>query len=144
MLFTRERKLDALRATTSTLQERIQQVAAELAELRARLSVLDGPDLIAGIAQRVSYFHAEARQAAEARATIGAAVEAFAAAMRTPPPRGRAGGLARARTAWRYLDGTFMPESVKLEAYREEYERHSAGGRARARTALRNPDGTFA
>jgi hypothetical protein len=32
-------------------------------------------------------------------------------------PRGRAGGLARARTAWLYLDGTCMPESARWEAF---------------------------
>jgi hypothetical protein len=40
-------------------------------------------------------------------------------------PRGKAGGLARVRTAWRYGEGTFMPESGKFEAYRQEYERHA-------------------
>jgi len=35
------------------------------------------------------------------------------------PPRG-AGGLARARTAWRCLDVTFMLESAEWEAYREK------------------------
>ncbi len=59
------------------------------------------------------------------------------------PPRG-AGGLARARTAWRCLDVTFVLESAEWEAYREEYEPHARGGRARAASAIRNPDGTFA
>jgi hypothetical protein len=49
-------------------------------------------------------------------------------AVTDPLPRGRAGGLARARNAWRYLDGTYMPESEKFVAYREDYERHAAGG----------------
>ena len=52
--------------------------------------------------------------------------------------------LARARSAWRYFDGTFMPESVKLEAHFARYERYSAGGRARVATAKRYGDGTFA
>jgi len=56
---------------------------------------------------------------------------------------GRAGGLARARTAWRYFDGTFMSQSVKLETRVAEYERSVVGGRARAAKALRAPDGTF-
>lgn len=63
--------------------------------------------------------------------------------MRAPIPRGRAGGIGRARTAWRYFDGTFMPESAKDEALREEYERFAAGGRARAARARRALDGTF-
>lgn len=74
---------------------------------------------------------------------IGDAVEKFAQAMRAPVPRGRAGGLARARSAWRYFDGTFVPESEKLEAYRLEYERYASGGRARAASAYRLADGTF-
>jgi hypothetical protein len=45
------------------------------------------------------------------------------------------------RAAWRYDDGTFMPEVEKLEVYRQEYERHAAGGRARAATARRSQDG---
>jgi hypothetical protein len=40
-------------------------------------------------------------------------------------------------------DGTFMPESEKLAARLEEYERHAAGGRARAAAAPRSSDGTF-
>jgi hypothetical protein len=85
--------------------------------------------------------------AAQAASVIGAAIERFAEAMRAPLPllpRGRAGGLARTRTAWRYLDGTFMPESEKEAAYLEDYERYAAGGRARALHARRNVDGTFA
>jgi hypothetical protein len=67
--------------------------------------------------------------------------------MRAPlplPPRGRAGGLARAKSAWRYFNGTFMPESEKRAAYLQEYERYAAGGRARAFKARRWSDGTFA
>ena len=77
-------------------------------------------------------------------AMIGGAIARFAEAMRATLPRGRAGGLARARTAWRYFDGTFMPESEKGAAYLEEYERYAIGGRTRASHARRNPDGTFA
>jgi len=51
------------------------------------------------------------------------------------PPRG-AGGLARARTAWRCLDVTFMLESAEWEAYREEYEPHARGGCARKPSAV--------
>jgi len=60
--------------------------------------------------------------AAQAAPVIGAAIERFAEAMRAalpPPRRGRAGSLARAKTAWRYFDGTFMPESQKQAAYFE-------------------------
>jgi uncharacterized protein YpuA (DUF1002 family) len=59
--------------------------------------------------------------------------------MRAPLPRGRAGGLAGAKTAWRYSDGTFMPEAERTMAIEEfelaEYERYAAGGRARAASA---------
>jgi hypothetical protein len=50
---------------------------------------------------------------------------------------GRTGGLARASTAWRYLDGTFMPESEKAEARFQEYERYAIGGRARFESETR-------
>jgi hypothetical protein len=81
--------------------------------------------------------------AAQAAPVIGNAVENFAQAMRAPIPRGRAGGLARARSAWRHFDGTFVPESAKTEAQIAEYERYAAGGRARAALATRSTDGTF-
>jgi hypothetical protein len=47
-------------------------------------------------------------------------------------------------TAWRYFDGSFMPESVKLEARIAEYERTAIGGRKRAETAPRRADGRLA
>jgi hypothetical protein len=62
--------------------------------------------------------------------------------------RGRAGGFARVRDAWRYSDGTFMPDREKEAAIEEyeiqQYERYAAGGRVRAAQAVRRSDGTFA
>src|SRR5271169_6068996 len=66
--------------------------------------------------------------AAQAASAIGAAIERFAEAMRAPLSRGRAGGIARAKTAWRYTDGTFVSDSAKIYAYQAEYERYAAGG----------------
>jgi hypothetical protein len=74
---------------------------------------------------------------------IGATIEWFAQSMRAPIPRERLGGLARASHAWRYLNGTFMPESERYEARRQGYERYAVGGRARAASALRAKDGVF-
>jgi hypothetical protein len=124
----------ALDDATSDVLERIQRLEREQAELRARLE--GERELRILVAQIVG--------AAQVAPAIGSAVEGFARAMRAPIPRGRAGGLGRARTAWRYFDGTFMPESEKDEAYRDEYERYAAGGRARSAKATRNADGTFA
>jgi len=111
----------------SELLERIHRLAREQVEPRARLEV--------------------ERQlripAAQVAPIIGEAVERFAQAMRAPLPHGRAGGLARARSAWRYFDGTFMPESEMTFAFLADYERYAAGGRARAATARRASDGTF-
>ena len=77
--------------------------------------------------------------ATQSSSVVGAAIERFAEALRAPLPRGRAGGLARAKTAWRYSDGTFMPEAERTMAIEEfelaEYERYAAGGRARAASA---------
>jgi hypothetical protein len=144
MLFTRERELTALRVTTSTLEERIQQLGVELAELSARVPTLDDPNLIARLAARVSRAHAKAdRELDRFLLAIHSAGETAATLSALEARRGRAGGLARARTAWRYIDGTFMPESEKSEAYREEYERFAAGGRARAAQARRASDGSF-
>ena len=122
--------------TTSTLLERVQRLEEEQAALRSRL---EGERQL-----RVLMAHVAA--AAYTAPVIGDAIERFAQAMRAtraPMSRGCAGGLARTRNAWRYSDGTFMPESEKSEAYRDEYERHAAGGRARAARALRWADGTF-
>jgi len=118
---------------TSDLLERIQRLEREHAQLRARL---EGE-------RQVRILAAQIVGAAQAAPVIGTALEKFAQAMRAPRPRGRAGGLARARSAWRYLDGTFMPESEKSEAYLADYERYAAGGRARAASASRNRDGTY-
>lgn len=131
-----KRTTDQLLQTTSALTARIQRLEEEQARLRAQLE--GDRDL------RVFIGHVAA--AAKAAPAIGAAIEGFVEAMRAPRaliPRGRAGGLARTRNAWRYFDGTFMPESEKHEFYRVEYERYASGGRARSASALRNPDGTF-
>jgi hypothetical protein len=119
--------------TTSDLLERIQRLEREQAELRARL---EGE-------RQLRILAAQIVGAAQVAPVIGEAVEKFAQAMRAPLPRGRAGGVARARTAWRYFDGTFMPESEKLEAFKSDYERYAAGGRARAASAVRDEIGRF-
>lgn len=63
------------------------------------------------------------------------------------PITGRAGGRARAQSAWRWDDGTFMTDADKLElqeeARQQAYERHAAGGRARASRAHRGASGKF-
>ena len=123
----------ALDRTTSDLLERIQRLEREHAELRARL---EGE-------RQLRILAAQIVGAAQVAPVIGSAIEKFAQAMRAPSPRGRAGGLARARGAWRYFDGTFMPESARLDARIAEYDRYAAGGRARAARAARSIDGTF-
>lgn len=134
-LFRRYDSEQLVRAT-SDLSARVQRLEVEHAALRARL---EGE-------RQLRILTAQIAAAAQAAPAIGAAIERFAEAMRAPPPlvpRGRAGGLARAKHAWRYFDGTFMPESEKEAVYSEEYERYAAGGRARAETARRGADGTF-
>jgi hypothetical protein len=128
---------DELRQATSDLMARVQRLEAEQAAMRTRL---EGERQARMLAANIS-------AAARAAPTVGLAVEPFAQAMRAPLPRGRAGGLVRARTAWRFTDGTFMSESERQAAIDEfeleNYERHAAGGRARAERATRAPDGTF-
>jgi hypothetical protein len=119
--------------STSDLLERIQRLENEQTELRARL---EGE-------RQLRILAAQIVGAAQAAPVIGSAIERFAQTLRAPLPRGRAGGLVRARTAWRYFDGTFMPESEKDSAALAEYERYVAGGRARARSAVRARGGTF-
>jgi len=118
---------------TTDLLKRIQRLEREHAEIRAEL---EGE-------RRVRILAAQIVGAAQMAPVIGDAIERFAQAMRAPNPRGRAGGLARSRRAWRYVDGTFMPESAKTDAQIAEYERYAAGGRARAALASRSIDGTF-
>ena len=123
----------AIERTTSELSERIQRLEREYAELRAQL---EGERQLRAFATQVS-------NAGAMTPVFCAAFERVAESMRAPIPRGRAGGLARARNAWRFFDGSFMPKSAKLDARFAEYERYAAGGRARAATARRASDGVF-
>jgi hypothetical protein len=148
MLFTYGTELKALRVTASTLERRIQQLSAELAELRAHVPRLDDPNLVARLATQVGRAQAKADRALDRfLVAIQSAAETAASLRIEQDRRGRAGGLARAKTAWRYLDGTFLSEAERhanIEAFEfEEYERHAAGGRARAASAQRTPDGRF-
>lgn len=133
MPILRTRVAKHLLDTASALLERVQQLEEQHAILRARI---DGE-------ADFRIFIAQITNAAQAAPIVGEGLERFAQAMRAPLPRGRSGGLARARTAWRYFDGTFMPDSEKFEFYREEYQRYATGGRARAASALRGPNGRF-
>jgi hypothetical protein len=118
---------------TSDILERIQRIEAEQAALRAQI---EGERQLRFLATHIV-------GAAQTTQIIGTAIDNFAQAMRAAQPRGRTGGLARNRNAWRYFDGTFMPEAAKNEAYEIERERYAAGGRARAAKALRADHGTF-
>jgi hypothetical protein len=133
MLGFRRHIRDELVRTTSALLARVQRLEDGQAEMRSRL---EGE-------RQLRVFTANLTAAARAAPAVGGAIERFAQAMRAPLPRGRAGGLARARSAWRYFDGTFMPESEKEAAYLEEYERYAAGGRTRAALGVRDARGRF-
>ena len=151
-------KTRALREITSVLREQVQQLTTELAELRAQALTRDDPDAIAALAARVDEARLRSQRkldrllagihdAGEAALLLGAAFENFAANLRAPGKRGWAGGIARARLAWRYSDGAFMPndeaKQLREEFELEEYEHHAAGGRARASRARRAADGRF-
>ncbi len=124
-----------------------QRLAVDLSQLQStillRLQRVESELMSAKLDRLFSQLHIavqlSARQGGEAAEGIGKALRALVA----PLPRGKAGGLARAKTAWRYIDGTFMPESVKQAAYKFEYERYASGGRARAASARRSPTGVF-
>jgi len=133
MLLSRRHTEPLPDAVTSDIIDRIQRLEREHAQLRARL---EGD-------RQLRFLTVQIVGATQVAPVIGRAVAGFAEAMRAPLPRGRAGGLARARRSRRYLDGTVMPESEKLEAYRLEYERYAAGGQARARSAARDALGRF-
>lgn len=147
MLWLHRRAIEQLEDATSVLSPRVQQLEEQQAAL---LACFEG-------ARQFRIFTAHIGAAAETALAIGAAVEGFAERTRAPlprPPRGHAGGRARARTAWRYSDGTFMSNAklAKLQvevqermdsAAQSEYERYAAGGRGRAAQAQRAPNGTF-
>jgi len=133
MLLRRRHAKPSSDPLTSDIVDRAQRLDREQAELRARP---EGE-------RQLRFLAAQIVGAAQVAPVIGGAMEKFAQTMRAPAPRGDAGGLACARSAWRYIDGTFVPESEKYQAYREEYERYAIGGRARAASARRNRDGTF-
>jgi hypothetical protein len=117
MLLTRRNITLAIERNTSELFARVQRLENEQAALRARLEV----------ARRLRFLVAHIAAAAQVAPAVGAAMEVFAESMRAPVPRGRAGGIARARTAWRYLYGIFMSASKKEAAYLAEYERYAVG-----------------
>lgn len=126
MWLTRGAVADYVRNATQPVLEHLQRLESDLLSLR---QVVEGE-----------------RQIRQTSAVVGAAIEKWAQTMRAPlptVPRGRAGGRARAKFAWRFTDGTFMSEANIDELLRQEYERSAAGGRARAAHALRSADGTF-
>lgn len=138
MLFARS----AIEAQVSEISESLQRLQRDHAQL---LVHIDGEAAL----RRVI---AGALHAAQNGATIGAALEGFASAMRRPLKRGHAGGLARAslasRIGERWPDGRFMAhsdwEQIEREVAEAAYMRRAAGGFARAASAMRSLDGTFA
>jgi hypothetical protein len=141
-------RLFITRGEHQRLLETIQRLEAAH-RARADFESNDAVERIAvRVAEKLSRERAETLKAAALSADIGRAIEMFAAAMRRQLPPGVAGGRARARNAWRYSDGTFMPDGERAAAIEEfeiaEYERYATGGRARSHGARRHPDGTFA
>jgi hypothetical protein len=126
---THQRLVTDLCELRSTILPRLQQVEHEL--LSAKLGRL--------FAELHVAIELTVRQGLEAAASI----EKGCRGMVAPLPRGKAGGLERAKRAWRYSDGTFMPQREIDSFWAAEYERYAKGGRARAASAQRAPDGTF-
>jgi len=128
-----------------------QRLAADLSELRStmlpRLQRVERELMGAKVDQLFGQLHIAIQLTVRQGVETAEAIEKGLRAMLAPLPRGSAGGLARASIAWRYSDGTFMPESERAAAIEEfelaEYERYAAGGRKRAATARRAHDGTF-
>jgi hypothetical protein len=128
-----------------------QRLAADLSELRSTILPLlqrIERDLISAKLDRLfGQLHIAIQLTLRQGVEAAEAIEHGLRALLSPLPRGSAGGRARARIAWRYSNGTFMPESERAAAIEEfelsEYERYAAGGRARASCARRKPDGTF-
>jgi hypothetical protein len=83
--------------------------------------------------------HLTIEQDVPAARLIAAGLQAVTALL----PPGVAGGVARARHAWRYDDGTFMSYNDDERIQIEQRERMARGGRARAKHAKRKTDGIF-
>jgi len=123
------------------IQRELSRLEAELGAMRAELAALKSATASASPWPRLATEISSAAEAATSQGMVAGELS------RPAPVRGRAGGLARARDAWRCSDGTFMPDYDKeaeiAEHEIEEYERYAAGGRARALRARRRADGTF-
>ena len=134
------------------IRETHQRLAADFRELQCtvlpRLQRVERELLSAKLGPFFQQLHIAISLAIRQGVDAALAIEKGLTRMAAPLPRGKAGGLARARVAWRYSDGTFMSESERDAAIEKfelaEYERYAAGGRARAKNAARNSDGTFA
>jgi hypothetical protein len=133
------------------IRETHQRLAADLCELRSiflpRLQRVERELMSAKLDRFFHQLHIAIQLTVQRGSDISEAIEKGLRARAAPLPRGKAGGLARARSAWRYQDGTFMRESEREAAIEEwklaEYERYARGGRRRAALAQRAANGTF-
>ncbi len=128
----------------SEYQRLVERMVAFERDMQARVQRIEAELMAPGFHRLFRELHAAAQLAAEQGGQAALSIQNAFRAAAAPLTRGKAGGLARAREAWRYEDGTFAPESVKREACLAHYERYARGGRARAARALRYTDGTFA
>lgn len=129
VLQTHQRLADDISVLRSTVLSRLQRVENEL--------------MVAKLGRFFSELDLAIRLAVAEGCEAASALESGLRASVAPLARGKAGGFARARQAWRCADGTFVPESEKWRARRDEYESHAAGGRKRAAQAVRGRDGRF-
>jgi hypothetical protein len=138
-------KVEAEHASSSvdqaTIQREIERLNAEVTEMRSEIAALKSAASPGHVATEIPHTEAATVDQAKKNSARGLVVQ-------PTPVRGRAGGKARARDAWRCLDGTFMSDRERMavieDLEHEEYERHAAGGRARAACGVRNADGTWA
>lgn len=133
------------------IREAHQRLAADLNELQStvlpRLQRVERELMDARLDSFFHQLHIAIQLTVRRGSDISEALEKGVRAMAAPLPRGKAGGLARARSAWRYPDGTYIPESEREAAIEQwelaEYERYARGGRRRAAIAQRAANGTF-
>jgi len=130
------RDIDQLRAE---VLGRLQHVEQQITPMTEEIAVTRLKRFLAGMHRVV---HLQIEQGVPATRAIAAGLQAVMAPL-PPPPPGVAGGVARARHAWRYDNGTFMSYDDEEQILIEQHERMARGGRARARSAKRAPDGTF-
>jgi len=120
-----------------------EDLSGKLQHLQKQLAIATEEVAAIHLRRLLDAIHQVARLKIKAELPAAEAIVAGLQAVVAPLPPSVAGGIARARHAWRHDDGTFMSYDDEQRIQLEQHERMARGGRARAAGAKRAPDGTF-